>query len=153
MIRYETLMLTRTEITNEELAMLEKSIEKIVNAADGVVKRFDKWGKYRLAYPIQKSDYGIYIYIRYDVPANKIAAMTKELAQFFRIACSEIVMRHVNVRLDHDAPENYKKPESIETAGTGSVDFFLKQHKIGDMGPEGSSIDDFDDDFSLEAKA
>ncbi len=153
MIRYETLMLTRTEITNEELSMLEKNIEKIVNAANGVVVRFDKWGKYRLAYPIKKNDYGIYILVRYNVPAEKISAMTKELAQFFRIACSEIVMRHVNVRLEQDAPENYKKPESIETAGTGSVDFFLKQHKIGDVGADVSNIDDFDDDFSLDAKA
>lgn len=155
MIRYETLMLTRTEITNDELTMLEKNIEKIVNSASGVINRFDKWGKYRLAYPVEKNDYGIYILVRYNVPAEKIASMTKELAQFFRIACSEIVMRHVNVRLDQNASEHYKKPESIETAGTGSVDFFLRQHKSDDMnGPDGLlNIDDFDDDFSLDVKA
>ena len=133
MIRYETLMLTRPELTNEELAMLEKNIEKIVTTATGVVKKFDKWGKYRLAYSVEKNDYGIYILVRYDVPSHQVAAMVKELAQFFRIACSEIVMRNVNVRLADDAPDHYKKPESVETLGTGSVDAFLKQHKIDSM--------------------
>jgi small subunit ribosomal protein S6 len=141
MIRYETLMLTRPELTNEELTMLEKNIEKIVTTASGVVKKFDKWGKYRLAYSVEKNDYGIYILVRYDVPSHQVAAMVKELAQFFRIACSEIVMRHVNVRLADDAPEQYKKPESVETLGTGSVDAFLKQHKIDSM----INLDDLED--------
>lgn len=141
MIRYETLMLTRPELTNEELAMLEKNIEKIVTTATGVVKKFDKWGKYRLAYSVEKNDYGIYILVRYDVPSHQVAAMVKELAQFFRIACSEIVMRHVNVRLADDAPDHYKKPESVETLGTGSVDAFLKQHKIDSM----INLDDLED--------
>ncbi len=141
MIRYETLMLTRPELTNEELAMLEKNIERIVTTATGVVKKFDKWGKHRLAYSVEKNDYGIYILVRYDVPSHQVAAMVKELAQFFRIACSEIVMRHVNVRLADDAPDQYKKPESVEMLGTGSVDAFLKQHKIDSM----INLDDLED--------
>ncbi|PCI74261.1 30S ribosomal protein S6 [Candidatus Dependentiae bacterium] len=132
-VRYETLMLTRTEITNEEISMLEKSIEKIVTVADGTMDRFDKWGKYRLAYPVEKHDYGIYILARYTVPSEKIADMVKELAQFFRITCNEIVMRHVNVRLDDSAPDQYAKPDPVDTAGTGSVDAFLKEHKIDSM--------------------
>ncbi|MBL4587804.1 30S ribosomal protein S6 [Candidatus Babeliales bacterium] len=132
-VRYETLMLTRTEITNEEIAMLEKSIAKIVTDADGLMDKFDKWGKYRLAYPVEKNDYGVYFLARYKVPTEKVSAMVKELALFFRIKCNEIVMRHVNVRLEDNAPEQYKKPESVDTAGTASVDEFLKEHKIDSM--------------------
>lgn len=155
MIRYETLMLARTEITNEELAMLEKSIEKIVTTAGGSMVAFDKWGKYRLAYQVQKNDYGIYILARYNVPANTVTAMVKELAQFFRISCNEIVMRHVDVRLPKDAPTMYKKPDSVETAGTSNVDAFLKEHKMDGMlnnSGRGRDAEMFDDaDMDIEA--
>lgn len=130
MIRYETLMLAKTELTNEEFSMLEKSIEKLVNTAKGKFSSFDKWGKFRLAYPVKKSDYGIYILARYDVPAEEIEAFSKELLSFFRIKCNELVMRHVNVRLDKSAPSLYKRPDSVEHAGSSNLDSFLKENKM-----------------------
>jgi ribosomal protein S6 len=136
MIRYETLMLAKTELTNEEYSMLEKSIEKLVATAKGSFSGFDKWGKIRLAYPVKKSDYGIYILARYEIPAGELEAFSKELLQFFRIKCNELVMRHVNVRLAKDATSLYKRPDSVDHAsGSSNLDSFLKENKMDKILP------------------
>lgn len=131
MIRYETLMLAKTELTNEEFSMLEKTIEKLVTTAKGKLAGFDKWGKFRLAYPVKKSDYGIYLLARYEVPSHEIDAFSKELLSFFRIKVNELVMRHVSVRLEGDSSAAYKRPDSVDHAnGSSNLDSFLKENKM-----------------------
>ena len=130
MLRYETLILAPTEVTADELSMIESNFENLMSKSSGKVIAFDKWGKYRLSYPIKKNDYGIYILVRYEMPQEKTAAAFKELASFFKIKCHEIVMRHVTLKLDKSAPSLYKRPEPIDSNRTGNLDEFLKENKI-----------------------
>ena len=116
MVRYETLILVRSESTAEDRAFLEKSISNLIAQFNGVVSTFDQWGKLRLAYPVAKENYGLYILVRYELPVEAVAQFTKDLQMFFRIKASEFVFRFVNVRLEADAPTTYLRPEPVDSA-------------------------------------
>lgn len=154
MIRYETLLLARTEITNEEFSLIEKTFETVVNNAGGKISAVDRWGKYRLSYAIKKQEYGIYYLIRFDVPADKVSQVTKEIREFFRIKCSEFVLRNVIVRLEDDAPTTYKRPEPVDSpyATNGGVDSFIKENKLDSFsGRRGAAHDS--DDMGMDSEA
>lgn len=139
MLLYETLILSNTHITNDEISVIEDFFDKLISNSDGMVKSFDKWGKYRLAYPIKKHDYGMYLLVRYELPLIKVANILKELDSFLKIKCNETVLRSVTKRLDSDAPLEYRRPEPVD-ARSGSLDTFLKENKMeGFLGGNSSS--------------
>ncbi len=45
-------------------------VEKIISEAGGKITSVDNWGKRKLAYPINKQDYGIYVFYSVDMPAD-----------------------------------------------------------------------------------
>ena len=131
MVNYETLMLARTEITNDELSALERQIDKILTARKGKMTVFDRWGKYKLAYPVEKNVYGVYALSRYQVPKEELGEFFKELDTLFRIKYNEVVMRHVNMKLDGEVSSIYKHPEAIDShGGTSNLDSFIKENKM-----------------------
>lgn len=130
MFRYETLMLTHPQLTTDELSMIEKHFDKILSDVSGKVISFDKWGKYRLSYPVQKNDYGIYILVRFDVPEEMATKITKEVDSFFKIKVHDIVMRFVTKKIDPSSPNTYLRPDPVDSARSGGVDSFIKEHKM-----------------------
>ena len=130
MLRYESLLLARTELTDDESSMIERHIDTLVSEAQGKLDTFDKWGKYKLAYPVKKSTHGIYILVRFQLPEEKAAAVLQEFDRFMKIKCNEIVMRHVTVSLKSNAPTSYIKPDPIDVTRAGSLDNFFKDNKI-----------------------
>jgi small subunit ribosomal protein S6 len=131
MVNYETLMLVRTEITDDELNALERQLDKLIDDHKGKMMLFDRWGKYKLAYPVQKNVYGIYILVRYQAPKESLGALFKELDTLFKIKYNELVMRHVAKKLDQEASSVYKRPEAIGAhGGTSNLDSFIKENKM-----------------------
>jgi small subunit ribosomal protein S6 len=130
MANYETLMLVRTEITGDEINALESLIEKIVSGKNGKMTLFDKWGKYKLCYPVKKNLYGIYILTRFQVPNDQLTAFFAEFDLVFRIKFNEVVMRHVTTKLSEATSTLYKRPEPIGSHGTSNLDSFIKENKM-----------------------
>ncbi len=128
--RYETLMLTVPEITQDETKKLEKEFDRIVSDVKGNMVSFERWGKYHLSYPVQKNDYGVYFLARYEAPEG--TALPEELKSMFAIKVNTFVMRQVTTLLDQKAPLAYQRPKSLEESpGTrGDVKDFLKEHKM-----------------------
>ena len=116
MVRYETLILSHPEILEKDEKKLQDHFEGLASSKKCELISFDKWGKYMLTYPVKKQDYGIYYLVRYSLDPQEVQKFTKELQEFFRIRCSEFVMRYLNKRLAEDAPLEYQKPLSIEAA-------------------------------------
>lgn len=158
MLRYETLFLTRTELSEDDASTLEKQLDKIVSEAQGKLDSFDKWGKYKLAYPVKKQGNGMYILARYQAPTAYVAKLLHELDQFLKLKCSETVLRHVNIRLRKNAPATYIKPDSVDLVRTGSLDTFFKDNKIENLlntvepsGAKGKVNEDVDfDDTNID---
>lgn len=127
--RYEALILTVPEVTNDEAAELEKSIEKRLIEHKGSLATYDRWGKFLLAYPVKKNEYGIYFLARFDVPATNKDEVVKELKSLFDLKFNAIVMRYLVSNLANDSALTYKRPQSLEEAPK-DVDQFLKENKM-----------------------
>jgi ribosomal protein S6 len=130
MLRYETLILLPTQVTADEFSMIEKFFEKVMSDAQGKLVAFDKWGKYRLSYPVRKNEYGVYLLVRYDIPEHHSMQISEKVSDFLKIKCNEVVMRYVTVRLKKDAPSIYKKPDAIDAGKPADLDTFLKENKM-----------------------
>ena len=127
--QYETLLLTRTETTDDELATIESYFEKAAKDGKGSLVSFDKWGKYQLAYPVKKNSYGVYALARYELPKEDVKATHAVIESFLKIKCTEVVLRHVTVALKEGSEGAYQKPEPIDTSAVGNLDG-IKEGKI-----------------------
>ncbi len=127
--RYEVLFLTVPEITSDEANMLEKQFDKAVIDAKGTILSYERWGKYKLAYPIRRYEYGIYYLMRFDVNDEKKAAILDMLKTFFGVKYVDLIMRHRVASLDPQGSLDYKRPESLEEVPTKDIDTFLKESK------------------------
>ncbi len=144
MLRYETLLLTVPEITTDEASSLEKQLDKAVHDAKGSVISYERWGKYRLAYPVRNYDYGVYYLMRFEVDDANKEALLEALKTLFSVKYVELVMRNMVTRLDPHASLEYKRPESLEETPTKDIDTFLKESKslLGTPGTAASHDED-----------
>jgi len=114
MLRYEALMLTVPEITHDEIRNLETELTRVVQEGKGSVISFERWGKYRLSYPIKKHDYGVYFLARFEA-ANPQDMLTG-LRTLFSVKIHDIVMRDMICSLDAKKSLAYQRPHSLEEA-------------------------------------
>lgn len=130
MARYEILFLTVPEVTADEAANVEKQVDKLVADAQGKVLSYERWGKYRLAYPIRDYEYGVYYLVRFDIQdPQKKESLLRDLRTLFQVKFVDLVMRHTVVALDPRVSLDYKRPESLEEVPTKEMDTFLKEPK------------------------
>lgn len=114
MIRYEALLLTMPDLSSQQAEQLETQLETVLRENGGVLLSYDRWGKYFLAYPVMKYDYGIYFLARFEVdPARKNEALAA-IRTFYAVRNAEIVLRHIIKALDSEAPLMYSRPQSLE---------------------------------------
>lgn len=103
MTRYELVTILHPDLEIDIDAPIKK-IEKIVKDAGGEIAKQDNWGKRKLAYPIKKQEFGVYIYWEVDMPAEGPAVVDKNLN------ITTEVLRHLLVKYV-EAPE---QPEVAE---------------------------------------
>ena len=157
MLRYETLFLAVPEITADETSTLESAFDKVVHDTQAKVLSFERWGKYHLAYPVRKYDYGVYFLARFEVHPEHKDQVLEALRTLFAVRYTDLVMRSVIVRLDEKASLDYVRPESLEETPTRDVETFLKENKMtGLLQKSGASqnreLTDTEDDIQ-EAQA
>ena len=142
--RYEALLLTVPEITVDEAKTIESHLERIIKPAQGNIISFEKWGKYRLAYPVRRNDYGVYFLVRLEAQTTVL----EEVKSVFAVKFHELVMRDMIIQLDPTQSLVYQKPASLEDAPVRDVGTFLKENKMEGLmsavGIEGH--DDFEDE-------
>lgn len=129
MVRYETLFLTVPEITTDEANMLEKQFDKAVSDVKGSVISYERWGKYRLAYPVRKNDYGVYYLMRFEVSDEHKQPLLDALKNLFQVKYGELIMRSTIVRLPATGSLAYKRPDSLEEAPSKDIDTLVRESK------------------------
>lgn len=130
MVRYETLLVAIPEITADEANNLESNFEKTISQKKASLISFERWGKYRLAYPIRANDYGVYFLARFETPDENIDELLKTVTTLLAVKHNDHVMRHMTCHLKPDAPLSYHRPESLEEVPTRDVETFLKESKM-----------------------
>lgn len=96
-----------------DLEPTTKKIEKIIEDLGGKITNKDNWGKKKLAYKINKQDWGIYIFYQIEVDPSKVQPIND------RLRITEEVMRFLIVSLENirylkqpnHKPAVKKKPE------------------------------------------
>jgi small subunit ribosomal protein S6 len=129
MLRYETLVLAIPEATDDECSALESQFNKIVEQNKGKLTSFDRWGKYRLAYAVNRQRYGIYFLARFDAPEAGKHNMLDEINKFLTIKLENLVMRSLTSVLDPKTPVDYRRPAPLDERPR-NVDEFLKENKM-----------------------
>jgi small subunit ribosomal protein S6 len=114
MMRYEVLMLTVPEITQDESKSIETQIAQLLDSAKASMLSFERWGKYRLAYPVNRNEYGVYFLVRFELPDAE--QLLKDLQTMFTVKLNDLVMRTMVARLDESTPLAYQRPPSLEEA-------------------------------------
>jgi len=137
MLRYEMLFLTIPEITGDESDSIKSYFLKAVRSAQGEMLSFERWGKYRLAYPVNKNDYGVYFLARFEVALENRDALLKDIRASYIFKFNNLIVKNMINRLQGTSLE-YKRPESLEDTPT-DVDSFLKKNDMeGLLKPRGS---------------
>ena len=124
MRRYETIIIIRPNVAEDEIdAVINKTIS-IIESDGGTIISIDKWGLRKLAYLIKKEAQGYYVYIDYaGIPAS-----VSEMERIFRI--DDKVLKYLTIKLadscDPDAIKEelaeaeVKEEESIPSESTES---------------------------------
>ena len=129
MQRYEVLVLTVPEITKDELKQMESQLDRLIANAKGATLSFERWGKFKLTYPVRSNEYGVYCLMRFEAPST----LVNDMRTFFAVQLHDIAMRHIIARVDRDSLA-YQRPKSLEEASTSrDVDTFLKENQMGGL--------------------
>ncbi|MBI4034414.1 30S ribosomal protein S6 [Candidatus Saccharibacteria bacterium] len=62
-----------------DLAKAEAKIEAAIKDAGGKITKTDNWGKRKLAYPIAKQDFAIYVFYTAEIPATGVGQIERAL--------------------------------------------------------------------------
>jgi len=90
---YELIMIISPEVVEEKFDATIDSVSRFITEKGGTVSDVERWGKRRLAYPIEHFMEGNYVLTRFSLQP----ALGKELEASLQI--SEEVLRHLLVNL------------------------------------------------------
>ncbi len=135
MVRYEALILAVPEITQDETKQLESLVANLVNKAQGSTLSFERWGKYRLAYPVKRNDYGVYFLTRFETQ-HDATELLKEMQILFAVKLNDVVMRTMLNALNPKGSLEYQRPHSLEEAPPKEAGSFMREGK-GDWDDRG----------------
>lgn len=62
-----------------DLEKATSKVEKIIGEADGKITNTDNWGKRKLAYPIKKNEFAIYVFYTLKAPAEAVGQIEQTL--------------------------------------------------------------------------
>lgn len=96
--RYETMIVLRTDLQEAGLKEQIERIRKLLDTQGANVAAIHEWGLRELAYVIQKERRGFYVLVEYTASATAVAELERTLK------LSEVVLRFVTIRQEHDTP-------------------------------------------------
>ena len=97
MLKYESVFIVDPTLTDEELEEIIKTADHVVTSAEGKVLKVERWGKRRLAYPIEHREEGNYVLMTIECSPD----LVKELDRRYRM--NDRIMRHLTVRVEHES--------------------------------------------------
>lgn len=100
---YESVVIINAALEDSQIEDTLRRIEEVIKNNGGEITDIDRWGRKRLAYPIQKSKSGYYCIYRFSAPTGLI----QKLERSYRL--DETVIRYLTIVLDKDALENIQR--------------------------------------------
>jgi len=89
---YETIYILRPDASNELAERIVERVKDVIARLDGKLTKLDNWGKRRLAYPIQKSNRGFFVYFKYVGYNDVVAELERNLRLFDEVVRFQTVL-------------------------------------------------------------
>lgn len=93
MNQYEVAVLYHPDL-EIDLEKASSKVEKIIKDNGGKITKTDNWGRRKLAYPIKKQEFAVYVFYTVEMPAESI----KKVEQTFNI--TDEIIRFLITRPD-----------------------------------------------------
>ena len=97
MALYETTVVVDYMLKPDDVKGLRDRITSFISNNGGEIVKSEDWGKRRLAYEINKKQYGFYLHLRFQAPAGILVLLEKE----YRL--NESVLRYLTIKVDKRA--------------------------------------------------
>jgi len=91
---YETMIILKPTLTDEDKEKIVENIKKIVESFEGEVVAVDNIGVRELAYPIEKFERGHYYIFYYKAPAKAVLELERQMRY------NEDILRFMTVKYD-----------------------------------------------------
>ncbi len=91
MHNYELVLIFQADLDEATLSAAVDNVEAIINTNKGEILKIDRWGKRRLAYPINKTNEGYYVLYTFNFDPQEVAALRRTLGYNEQILRSLIV--------------------------------------------------------------
>ncbi|MCI0453782.1 MAG: 30S ribosomal protein S6 [Candidatus Dadabacteria bacterium] len=112
---YETLYLTRPDLTEDELGKVQEKLAEAITNHEGEIFRSDKWSERNLAYKIEKFTKGVYYILIYKALPSVVAEVEKNL-RFYNTE----VLRFMTVRINKETALSEKAASEMHLEEGGS---------------------------------
>lgn len=106
MTLYETTLVIDPQLKPLEIEEVIKKVTSFIANHGGEIVKVDEWGKRRLAYEINKKQYGYYVHIRFRGPGQLIKLLERE----YRLM--EPMLRYLTIKVDRLALRAEEKAEA-----------------------------------------
>jgi small subunit ribosomal protein S6 len=103
---YETGFLIAPAMTEEEAEGLVQSLAEVVTLKNGKMVRVEKWGKRRMAYPIDKAHEAYYVFFHYEGGPEIPTELTRRFRQM------DTIIRHLT--LAKETQMNVRKKKKVK---------------------------------------
>lgn len=111
MKEYELTVLIHPDLEADLETPLAK-VREIITGAGGTIVREDNWGKKKLAYPIKREDFAVYVYMDLELPADA----PLKISNTFNI--TDEVLRYLLVTADLKARKALEEQKAASSDDT-----------------------------------
>ena len=128
---YETIYILRPDVDNDTAEKVVGRATDVIKRLDGTLTKLDNWGKRRLAYPIRKSNRGIFVYLKYVGFGDLVAELERNLRLLDEVVRFQTVLLRedvdpATVEVDQEEVqylhvEDEEEPEDPETERARSL--------------------------------
>ncbi|MBI4548554.1 MAG: 30S ribosomal protein S6 [Ignavibacteriae bacterium] len=110
---YEITFIVNASLEDPQVDAYIARLQEFILRNGGEIKATNKWGRKRLAYPIQKKNNGYYVNIEFDAPTSSIAQLERTLL------LDENILRFLTLQVDRRALKARQRPTQPSTQETG----------------------------------
>jgi small subunit ribosomal protein S6 len=107
---YETTYIVNASLEDSQIEAAVAHVAEVVERNGGTITATNRWGRKRLAYPIEKKNNGFYVNVEFNGPGQTIAQLERAYL------LDENILRFLTVQLDKHALAAKAKSAAETTA-------------------------------------
>ncbi len=131
---YETTYIINASIEDSQIEATIARVAEAIERNGGTITATNRWGRKRMAYPIDKKNNGYYLNVEFEGPGQMIA----QLERVYQL--DENIIRFLTILLDKYALEARAKTAAETTAAAAPATENPGTEKTGEAGTSGRPV-------------